>query len=130
MSVRSVLSSEGLIKASFNDEFQTELQAQFEVALQDLLKKVELPGVKLSGAKNQKVAVDIPWGFESMWSELWIELRIQNSGQGLFGSLDWHYKHPGGGSNGVPIGRISVMADTLQAGWRLDTGEHKVFRIP
>lgn len=123
MSIRSILSSEGLIKsANFS-----EMEAKFDAVLQDLMNEVELPRVRISGFKDQKVPVKVPMGFESMFKTITIELWCEKkTTAGLFATLSWRYTHPGGGYNGQTIGRLGVDAETLEASWRTETGAYKV----
>lgn len=127
MSVRSVLAAEGLVsspkKAMYN-----EAEAQFDRALQGLIEAAGLPPIRITGFAKQRAQIVVPRGFDSMFKELWIELSIQKANWGLWGQLSWKYEHPGGGTNGVTIGTISVKEDDLEAGWRLETGEFK--KIP
>lgn len=129
MSVRSVLAAEGLLP-SRKKASHDELEAQFEVALQDLIKEAGLPPVRLTGVRSQKAEVVVPRGFDSLFKAVRIELTVKHVGWGTWGQLSWRYEHPGGGSNGVTIGTISVNAEDLQSGWHKETGEHRLFNAP
>ena len=128
--LRSLLAKEGVSsdkKASFS-----EVETQFLTALRELMAATNLPkrlrAVDLF--QHGKSVIPIPDGFESLFSDLWVSLRVTKANWGLHGRLDWHYNHPGGGSNGHSIGVVSVENDTLKAGYRLETGVTKEIPPP
>lgn len=76
-----------------------------------------------SPAKKQEVAipVKVPEGFESLFSTIDIYVRtyqdVRKDGPYTHLTLEWAYKHPSGGGNGLSLGVAATN------GWRTNSGK-------
>lgn len=86
-------------------------------ALAALAKAAKLP-VSFTGQGDEKIAVKVPAGFETLFANLWITVQWSSKGTG---TVSWTYEHPSG-SNGYTIGRVGFDPKKGQWLWRLDTG--------
>jgi hypothetical protein len=84
-------------------------------ALNALAASANLP-VRWEDVNEHEKPVPIPRGFESLWDSLMITVSWDRYSQ--YADVSWSYTHPGGGSNGVPIGNIIWMGEAGRWGWR------------
>lgn len=88
-------------------------------ALAALAKSANLP-IKFTDLDQNRYPVPVPKGFESMFDVLHIELNWERSG---VGNVQWDYRSPYGGMNGLAIGRVGKDSTNGKWMWKTAVGE-------
>jgi hypothetical protein len=107
MSLKNILAAEGITASS---QLTSREEILFEEVVEALLEEAKAPrGIRFTGLKNQEVSVPVPKGFDSLFGSVSISLKVSKVDPGnLFASVQWHYDHPYGGTNGGEIGNIHI----------------------
>ena len=82
-------------------------------ALETLVDKANLP-INVDDINNRDYSVKVPKGFESLFKSIVIRVRWTSDNTA---TVNWHYEHPEGGTNGLSVGFIGMKDD--EWGWQI-----------